>query len=214
MSSTDNFAFSKQFRQNVGPCSGSKLFDTLIVFQRDFFLKKDFRTKSANDKINYPVGRVNALQILPISNVFNHNMLIGNLLILWLIFFPVECGAGTYYKEVDGGQAFCENCPVGTYQDQKGQDSCIPCNDGYTTQMSGSYEPSSCSGNWHKKHCHLTLSFIRYSCKAPPTMNDYIHVHRTKKLFVRSTRGHKLDPGPVPYFHGDGSWNNFYGYSL
>ena len=39
-------------------------------------------------------------------------------------------------------------------------------------------------------------------------MNDYIHVHRTKKLFVRSTRGHKLDPGPVPYFRGDGSNNS------
>ena len=26
-------------------------------------------------------------------------------------------------------------------------------------------------------------------------------------------RGHEFDPGPVPYFHGDWSWNNFCGYS-
>ena len=25
-------------------------------------------------------------------------------------------------------------------------------------------------------------------------------------------RGHELDPGPVPYFRGDWSWNDFYGY--
>ena len=27
------------------------------------------------------------------------------------------------------------------------------------------------------------------------------------------SRGRKFDPGPVPYFRGDGSWNNFYGHS-
>ena len=27
------------------------------------------------------------------------------------------------------------------------------------------------------------------------------------------SRGHEFDPGPVPYFHGDWSWNNFYGHS-
>ena len=27
------------------------------------------------------------------------------------------------------------------------------------------------------------------------------------------SRGCKFDPGPVPYFHGDWSWNNFYGHS-
>ena len=26
--------------------------------------------------------------------------------------------------------------------------------------------------------------------------------------------GHKFDPGSVPYFRGDWSWNNFYGHSL
>ena len=26
-------------------------------------------------------------------------------------------------------------------------------------------------------------------------------------------RGRELDPGPVPYFRGDWSWNNFYGHS-
>ena len=28
------------------------------------------------------------------------------------------------------------------------------------------------------------------------------------------SRGRKFDPSPVPYFHGDWSWNNFYGHSL
>ena len=27
------------------------------------------------------------------------------------------------------------------------------------------------------------------------------------------SRGREFDPGPVPYFHGDWSWNNFYGHS-
>ena len=27
------------------------------------------------------------------------------------------------------------------------------------------------------------------------------------------TRGREFDPGPVPYFRGDWSWNNFYGHS-
>ena len=27
------------------------------------------------------------------------------------------------------------------------------------------------------------------------------------------SRGHEFDPGPVPYFRGDWSWNNFYGHS-
>ena len=28
------------------------------------------------------------------------------------------------------------------------------------------------------------------------------------------SRGRELDPGPVPYFRGDWSWNDFYGHSL
>ena len=27
------------------------------------------------------------------------------------------------------------------------------------------------------------------------------------------SRDHRFDPSPVPYFHGDWSWNNFYGHS-
>ena len=27
------------------------------------------------------------------------------------------------------------------------------------------------------------------------------------------SRGHEFDPGPVPYFRGDNSWNHFYGHS-
>ena len=27
------------------------------------------------------------------------------------------------------------------------------------------------------------------------------------------SRGREFDPGPVPYFRGDWSWNNFYGHS-
>ena len=29
-----------------------------------------------------------------------------------------------------------------------------------------------------------------------------------------TSRGREFDPGPVPYFRGDWSWNNFYGHSL
>ncbi|XP_035694585.1 sushi, von Willebrand factor type A, EGF and pentraxin domain-containing protein 1-like [Branchiostoma floridae] len=42
----------------------------------------------------------------------------------------VGCGTGRYY---DGEQDDCVSCPVGTYQTQFGQTSCIPCPEGFTT---------------------------------------------------------------------------------
>ncbi|XP_078690832.1 uncharacterized protein LOC144921571 isoform X2 [Branchiostoma floridae x Branchiostoma belcheri] len=42
----------------------------------------------------------------------------------------VGCGTGRYYN---GSQDDCARCPVGTYQDQFGQTSCIPCPEGFTT---------------------------------------------------------------------------------
>ena len=53
VSSADNL--SKMFGPRPGPtkcraCSGSKLFDTLKVFLKEFFQKDDFEKKSADDK--------------------------------------------------------------------------------------------------------------------------------------------------------------------
>ncbi|XP_078619238.1 uncharacterized protein LOC144886476 [Branchiostoma floridae x Branchiostoma japonicum] len=42
----------------------------------------------------------------------------------------VGCGTGRYH---DGDQDDCVNCPVGTYQNQFGQISCIPCPERFTT---------------------------------------------------------------------------------
>ena len=39
-----------QARQNVGARSGSKLFDSPMVFLKEFFEKNDFEKKSAADK--------------------------------------------------------------------------------------------------------------------------------------------------------------------
>ena len=53
MSSADIFPNSlepDQARQNVGPKSGPKLFDTLMVFLKGIFEKVDFEKKSADDK--------------------------------------------------------------------------------------------------------------------------------------------------------------------
>ena len=53
VSSADNFC--KQFGPRSDPTisrakSGSKLFDTLMVFLKEFFRKVDFEQKSADDK--------------------------------------------------------------------------------------------------------------------------------------------------------------------
>ena len=53
MSSVETFANSldpDQARQNVGPDLDPKLFDTLMVFLKEFFKKVDFEKKSADDK--------------------------------------------------------------------------------------------------------------------------------------------------------------------
>ena len=66
MSSADNLC--KQFRSRSGPTkhqawSASKLFDTLMVFPKEFFKKVDFEKDSRRQKsvINYPVGKVDLL---------------------------------------------------------------------------------------------------------------------------------------------------------
>ena len=53
MSSADNFC--EQFGPRSGPTkcrawSGSNLFDTLMVFLKEFFKKLDFEKKSADDQ--------------------------------------------------------------------------------------------------------------------------------------------------------------------
>ena len=55
-----------------------------------------------------------------------------------------------------------------------------------------------------------TLSFISLDAgprSAVSNMSGYRCVSDCR------SRGREFDPGPVPYFRGDWSWNNFYGHS-
>ncbi|KAH3713144.1 hypothetical protein DPMN_072929 [Dreissena polymorpha] len=52
----------------------------------------------------------------------------------------VPCGSGSYLN-VD----YCERCPVGQYQDQDGQLTCVQCPDRTSTLGEGSDTPSDCS---------------------------------------------------------------------
>ena len=42
---------------------------------------------------------------------------------------------------------------------------------------------------------------------------DFCNVSDYRCAYDCGSRGRELDPGPVPYFRGDWSWNNFYGHS-
>ncbi|XP_045206201.2 sushi, von Willebrand factor type A, EGF and pentraxin domain-containing protein 1-like [Mercenaria mercenaria] len=53
----------------------------------------------------------------------------------------VGCSPGTMYES---GLGYCVSCPLGTYQQLSAQYSCIPCPDGYTTNITGSYDQYDC----------------------------------------------------------------------
>ena len=50
---------------------------------------------------------------------------------------------GEYIEEV---VPHCLECPVGTYQENKGQSDCVPCPASYSTSRAGSVSVSDCKG--------------------------------------------------------------------
>lgn len=54
----------------------------------------------------------------------------------------VKCPAGNFE---DTSSRTCIVCPLGTYQSEVGQTSCLPCPEGKTTPMPGSTQSSMCS---------------------------------------------------------------------
>lgn len=71
----------------------------------------------------------------------------GNHFLIFFIIFPllhlVKCGPGNFFNS---STLVCEDCPVGTYQDQDDQTSCTPCPQGSTTQTVASPSSSDCKG--------------------------------------------------------------------
>ncbi|XP_060606332.1 neurogenic locus notch homolog protein 1-like [Ruditapes philippinarum] len=53
----------------------------------------------------------------------------------------VGCSPGTMY---DARHGYCISCPFGTYQELAAQSSCVSCPDGYTTNITGSYDQYDC----------------------------------------------------------------------
>ncbi|KAL5020299.1 hypothetical protein ScPMuIL_003191 [Solemya velum] len=55
--------------------------------------------------------------------------------------YCVECAEGTYYDTASG---LCELCPINTYQDVTGQESCKGCPTGERTSNTGAKSPAEC----------------------------------------------------------------------
>ncbi|XP_035696703.1 uncharacterized protein LOC118430100 [Branchiostoma floridae] len=55
----------------------------------------------------------------------------------------VGCPVGTYYNHVSG-EATCDVCPVGSYQDKEGQTECIRCEPGFFTAGNNSKNATDC----------------------------------------------------------------------
>ncbi|KAK3584838.1 hypothetical protein CHS0354_005696 [Potamilus streckersoni] len=53
----------------------------------------------------------------------------------------VNCGKGMFYNNQTG---LCEFCPIGTYQQLQGKESCLPCNSSQTTSNIGSTATTDC----------------------------------------------------------------------
>lgn len=62
------------------------------------------------------------------------------------IYISVECGPGNYFRYTDSTNttAICDDCPLGSYQDESGTMKCKPCSSGFTTEMTGEYLQTSC----------------------------------------------------------------------
>ena len=66
------------------------------------------------------------------------------------------------------------------------------------------------SENW----CVLTIFIIAYMQWLPSGPRSAVgNVSGYRCVSDCGSRGREFDPGPVPYFRGDWSWNNFYGHS-
>ncbi|XP_019637817.1 PREDICTED: sushi, von Willebrand factor type A, EGF and pentraxin domain-containing protein 1-like [Branchiostoma belcheri] len=59
--------------------------------------------------------------------------------------FCVDCPVGTYYTDVSG-EATCDVCPLGSYQDEEGQTECIQCEPGFFTAGNNSKNATDCRG--------------------------------------------------------------------
>ncbi|XP_078696559.1 sushi, von Willebrand factor type A, EGF and pentraxin domain-containing protein 1-like isoform X3 [Branchiostoma floridae x Branchiostoma belcheri] len=57
----------------------------------------------------------------------------------------VDCPVGTYYTDVSG-EATCDVCPLGSYQDEEGQTECIQCEPGFFTAGNNSKNATDCRG--------------------------------------------------------------------
>eukprot|EP00058_Branchiostoma_floridae_P028490 XP_002613981.1 hypothetical protein BRAFLDRAFT_118457 [Branchiostoma floridae] len=55
----------------------------------------------------------------------------------------VDCPVGTYYTDASG-EATCDVCPVGSYQDEEGQTECIQCEPGFFTAGNNSKNATDC----------------------------------------------------------------------
>ena len=73
-----------------------------------------------------------------------------------------------------------------------------------------------CAG-WgvHFNHC-VSPTVCLSVCLSVPSLAVSKNAHNSMRYRCVSdcrSRGREFDPGPVPYFRGDWSWNNFYGHS-
>ena len=56
-----------------------------------------------------------------------------------------------------------------------------------------------------------SIDFLLYPFTGPRSAVGSVYGYRC--VSDCNSRGREFDPGPVPYFRGDWSWNNFYGHS-
>ena len=63
-----------------------------------------------------------------------------------------------------------------------------------------------------KQHESLVFSKQMKTCLFLPN-NAFGNMSGYRCVFDCRSRGREFNPGPVPYFGGDWSWNNFYGHS-
>ncbi|KAL5022311.1 hypothetical protein ScPMuIL_001466 [Solemya velum] len=62
---------------------------------------------------------------------------------------PVACPRGTYHVSVN---ETCELCPLGQYQDDEGQESCLPCPNATTTLAGGAKNETECRASCGSGH--------------------------------------------------------------
>ena len=60
------------------------------------------------------------------------------------VFYHSGCGTGYFSTYPDPSSCECEPCPIGTYNEREHADSCIPCQEGFTTSQEGSTTGTEC----------------------------------------------------------------------